>query len=259
MPVAGTAILAVPSNDTPLIVLAVASLVASAAKVAVVALPARLPAIGAVTVKLARVPTEVSEELTIVDFKVVPVNVLASAAAVISILAVPSNATPLIVLAVASLVALVAKVALEALPARLPEIGLVTVNPVKVPTEVMFGCAAVVTVPAVVALEAEVALVAVAAFPVILPAIGLVTVKLASVPTEVSEEASTFDAKVAPVNVPASAAAERVILSVPSNATPLIVLAVASLVAVAELPVTLPAIGAVTVNPVNVPTEVTFG
>ena len=44
------------------------------------------PAIGLVTVKFAKVPTEVSEELTIVDFNVVPVNVFASGvdAAVIS-------------------------------------------------------------------------------------------------------------------------------------------------------------------------------
>lgn len=109
------------------------------------------------------------------------------------------------------------------------------------------------------ALVAEVALVAVAAFPVILPAIGLVTVKLARVPTEVNDEAKTFDAKVAPVSVPASDAAVIVILAVPSKGTPLIFLGVARAVAVAALPVTLPAIGLVTVNPVKVPTEVMAG
>ena len=106
---------------------------------------------------------------------------------------------------------------------------------------------------------AEVALVAVAAFPVILPAIGLVTVKLANVPTEVSEDERTFDAKVAPVNVVASATAVMVILSVPSKGTPLMFLGVASLVAVPALPDTLPVIGAVTVKPDKVPSEVIAG
>ena len=103
------------------------------------------------------------------------------------------------------------------------------------------------------------AVVAVPAFPVTLPVIGLVTVKFAKVPTEVSEEERTFEASVAPVKVVASATAVMVILPVPSNGTPLMFLAVASLVAVAALPVTLPAIGAVTVSPLKVPTEVIAG
>ena len=53
---------------------------------------------------------------------------------------------------------------------------------VNVPTEVIAGCAAVVTVPAVVA---DVALVAVAALPLTLPTIVFVTVKPVSVPTDV--------------------------------------------------------------------------
>ena len=44
----------------------------------------------------------------------------------------------------------------------------VIVNPVNVPTEVMFGCAFVVTVPAVVALPDVVAYVALATVPVTL-------------------------------------------------------------------------------------------
>ena len=116
-----------------------------------------------------------------------------------------------------------------------------------------------VTVPAVVALVAEVALVAVAAFPVILPAIGLVTVKLASVPTEVNEDDKTLLARVFPVSTPASATAEMVISAVPLNATPLIFLDVAKAVAVPALPVTLPAIGAVTVKSDKVPTDVMAG
>ena len=73
---------------------------------------------------------------------------------------------------------------------------------VSVPTDVIVGCAAVVTVPAVVA---DVALVAVAALPLTLPTIVFVTVKFASVPTDVRLDARTFEARVAPVSVPASA------------------------------------------------------
>ena len=70
---------------------------------------------------------------------------------------------------------------------------------VSVPTEVIDGCAAVVTVPAVVAD------VAVAAFPLTLPTIVFVTVRFARVPTEVRLDARTFAASVSPVNVPAAA------------------------------------------------------
>jgi hypothetical protein len=75
--------------------------------------------------------------------------------------------------------------------------------------------------------------VAVAALPVILPTIGLVTVKLVKVPTLVKLEPVTVDFNVFPDNVPASA--DRVISPLPSNDIPLILLAVASLVAVEAL------------------------
>ena len=45
-----------------------------------------------------------------------------------------------------------------------------------------------------------------AALPVILPAIGLVTVRPLKVPTEVKDEDKTFEARAAPVKVPAGAA-----------------------------------------------------
>ena len=47
--------------------------------VAVAELPVTLAAIGLVTVKLVSVPTEVKEDPTIVEFKEVPVNVVAAA------------------------------------------------------------------------------------------------------------------------------------------------------------------------------------
>ena len=261
---------------------AVVTVPAVVALVAVAALPVMLPAIGLVTVRLPRVPTEVSEELTTFDARVVPVKVLASATAVTVMSADPSKGTPLMFFVAASLVAVPAlpvilvwspvlvpdkfataafasmalviaplaiavafptlvtgpvKLALvvtvAALPVILPAMGAVTVNPVNVPTEVMAGCAAVVTVPAVVAV------VAVAALPVMLPAIGLVTVKLPSVPTEVSEELTTFDARVVPVRVLASATAVTVMSADPSNGTPLMFFVAASFVAVPALPVIL--------------------
>jgi len=92
-----------------------------------------LPIIGLLTVRSVKVPTEVREEFKTVDFKVVPVSKFASAAALILILAVPSKATPLIVLGVAR------AVAVAAFPVTLPAIGLVTVSPVKVPNEVIAG------------------------------------------------------------------------------------------------------------------------
>ena len=166
-----------PSKATPLIFLVAANLVAVAAfpvvVVAVVAFPVMLPAIGLVTVKSVKVPTDVNEEASTLGAKVVPVKVLASAVIVIS--ADPSKATPLISAVLANLVAVAA-------------------------------------FPVVV--------VAVKEFPVMLPAIGLVTVKSVKVPTDVNEEASTLDAKVAPVKVLASAVI--VISADPSKATPLI-------------------------------------
>ena len=152
--------------------------------VAVEALPVTLPAIGALTVKFPNVPTLVKLEPVTVDFKVVPVNCSADAAAAIVISALPSKATPLMVFEAANLVAV------PALPV------------------------VVVAVPAV------------AAFPVTLPAMGLVTVKLVKVPTLVKLEPVIFDFNVVPVNCSADAAAAIVISTLPSNATPLIFLAV---------------------------------
>lgn len=73
-----------------------------------------LPEIGFVTVKLPNVPTLVSDELTTLDAKVVPVSVPAAAATVIS--AVPLKETPLIFLAFCSIVALNALDAVAAFP-----------------------------------------------------------------------------------------------------------------------------------------------
>ena len=92
------------------------AVVAFVASVAVAALPVILPDIGLVTVKLANVPTLVKLDPVIVAFKVVPVNVPASAVTVIS--ALPSNATPLMVFEEANLVAVPAlPVVVVAVPA----------------------------------------------------------------------------------------------------------------------------------------------
>jgi hypothetical protein len=249
-----------------------ARLVAVVALVAVPALPVTLPEIGAVTVRLPSVPTEVKDEETTFAASVVPVKVPAAAVAVMFILEVPSKETPLIVLGVAS------AVAVPALPVTLPEIGAVTVRLPSIPTEVKdeettFAASVVPVKVAASAVAVTLILdvpskatplmvlglaraVAVAALPVTLPEIGAVTVKLPSVPTEVKDEDSTFAARVAPVKVPAAAVAVMLMLEVPSKATPLIVLGVASAVAVPALPVTLPEIGAVTVRLPSVPTEV---
>jgi hypothetical protein len=97
--------------------------------------------------------------------------------------------------------------------------------------------------------------------PVTLPTIGLVTVRFVSVPTLVRLEPVTLAFKVVPDSVPAAAA--TVMSALPSNATPLMFLGVAKVVAVAalpvvepELPVTLPTMGLVTVRFVSVPTLV---
>ena len=89
--------------------------------------------------------------------------------------------------------------------------------------------------------------VAVAALPVTLPAIGAVTVKFANVPTLVKLDARTLLASVAPVKFEAAATAEIVISALPSKSTLLIFLGAANFVAVAALPVTLPAIAEVNV------------
>ena len=69
-----------------------------------------------VTAKLPRVPTEVNDDVTTVDFSSVPVKV--SAAAVTVIGAEPSKLTPLIARGVARVVASAAKVAVAALPVQ---------------------------------------------------------------------------------------------------------------------------------------------
>ena len=97
---AAMVILALPSKATPLMFLDVANLVA------VAELPVTLAAIGLVTVKLVSVPTEVKEDPTIVEFKEVPVKVVAAAGTVIS--ALPSKAHPFIFFVAANLVAVAA-------------------------------------------------------------------------------------------------------------------------------------------------------
>ena len=87
--------------------------------------------------------------------------------------------------------------------AFVPVMTPLVVRLVSVPTDVIVGCAAVVTVPAVVA---DVADVAVAALPLTLPTIVFVTVRFVSVPTVVKLEVTTFEASVVPVRVPAAAA-----------------------------------------------------
>ena len=145
-------------------------------------------------------------------------------------------------------------VEVPALPVTLPTIGLVTVKLPKVPTLVKLEPMTVefnavpVNVPAsagtvisvlpskatpLIFFEAD-NLVEVPALPVTLPTIGLVTVKFVKVPTLVKLEPITVEFNAVPVNVPA--AAGRVISAVPSNAIPLIFLAVANFVAVAALP-----------------------
>ena len=73
-------------------------------------------------------------------------------------------------------------------------------------------------------------------------------------PTLVSEEAVTPEFKVLPDKVPA--AAVMVIGAEPLKSTPLMARAVARMVAVPALPVTLPVMGLVTVRLARVPTEV---
>ena len=94
------------------------------------------------------------------------------------------------------------------------------------------------------------------ALPVTLPVIGLVTVKLLNTPTLVKLALTTLDASVVPVKSVAAPEAAMVISAVPSKGTPLIFFESANFVAVAALPVTLPAIGLVTVKLFNVPTLV---
>ena len=73
-------------------------------------------------------------------FNVVPVSRLASADDDMDISALPSKGIPLMFLATANLVAV------PAFPLTLPVIGAVTVKPVNVPTDVMPGWAALLTV-----------------------------------------------------------------------------------------------------------------
>ena len=99
------------------------------------------PCIVPLTDNPVKVPKLVSEEAVTLLASVVPVNNPASADVVMVMSDVPSNETPLIFLAVASFVAV------AALPVMAPLIGVVTVSPDNVPTKVIFGCAAVVSVP----------------------------------------------------------------------------------------------------------------
>ena len=225
-----TVIGALPSKAVPLMALGVARVVAVVASVAVAALPevdpelpVTLPTMGLVTVRSVKVPTLVKLDPVTVAFNVDPVSVLASAVTVIG--ALPSKAVPLMALGVARVVAVVARVAVAALPEVDPEL------------------------------------------PVTLPEIGLVTVRSVKVPTLVKLDPVTVAFNVDPVSVLASAV--TVIGALPSKAVPLMALGVARVVAVVarvavaalpevdpELPVTLPAIGLVTVRLAKVPTLV---
>jgi len=106
--------------------------------------------------------------------------------------------------------------------AKLPEVVLpVTVNEVKDPTLVIFGCAAVVTVPAVVALLALVAKVALATVPETLePATEFATVaKFAKLAVPLSPPTKVVAYK-APLLVLATNAAFTVSAILPVNALP---------------------------------------
>ena len=100
------------------------------AVVAVAALPVMLPAMGFVTVKFASVPTDVSDEVTTVDFSIVPVSVLASAVTVM--FPEPSNETPLMVRGVKrveAVVALPVKFAVIVVAMKFPLASRLTIEP----------------------------------------------------------------------------------------------------------------------------------
>jgi len=88
-------------------------------------------------------------------------------------------------------------------PLTLPVIVLVTTRFVKVP---MLVIPTALVMPAGKEVPVRLPAFTLPADPVTLPAIGLVTVRLVNVPTLVKLDVSTFDAKVAPVSVPAAAA-----------------------------------------------------
>jgi hypothetical protein len=125
-----------------------------------------------------------------------------------------------------------AVVTVAEVPVTLPAIAAETVNPLSVPTLVMFGCAAVVTVPAVVALPA------------------VATLRFATCVVDVTTKGAV---PVAKVDVIWPDVVREV--SVPTE----VIFGCAAVVTVAADPVTLPAIAAVTVNVANVPTDVMFG
>jgi hypothetical protein len=155
-----TVMSAEPLKETPLMLRAVARVVA------VPALPLTEPVIVFVTVRFARVPTDVKDEAVTPEASVVPVRV--PAAAVIVIAAVPSKLVPLIARGVAR------AVAVDALPVRAPVKVVAAIEPVPV-----------------------MLLVPIARVPPI--------VRPARVPTEVRDEAVTPEFRVEPVSVPAAA------------------------------------------------------
>ncbi len=88
---ADTTISTLPSNATPLIFFDACN------AEAVVALPAILPTIGFVTVRLPKVPTDVSDELITFGASVLPINAFAfTAAAAMGVTQVGAEAPPLL-------------------------------------------------------------------------------------------------------------------------------------------------------------------
>lgn len=177
----------------------------------------RFPLVGVPRVgvtKEGEFPKLVSDEDVTPDASVDPVNVPAAAVTVIS--AVPLNETPLMFLAVCN------DVAVPAFPDT--DVWSPVFDPLidAVPVTESVG----VEAPD---MDTPLTLVAVAA-----PMFGVTSV--GEDPKLVRLDEVTPEAKVAPVSVPASAV--TVIFAVPSNDTPLIVLAVCRAVAVPALPVT---------------------
>ena len=134
MPARPTAILAVPSNDVPPIVLAVANAVAVAANVAVAAFPV-VDWFSVPTVK--SIVLSASTYATVMPLSVLEVTIAPTVSAITSLksmFAVPSNDTPWIVRAVANAVAVPARAtAILAVPSNdVPPIVLAVANAVAV-------------------------------------------------------------------------------------------------------------------------------
>jgi hypothetical protein len=131
----------------------------------------------------AKVPLEMFDALIAVTLAADPLRVPMKLPDVVFPVTVRLDNVPtLVMLGCAAVVTVPAVVAVVADPVMLPVMVLVTVNPVNVPTDVILGCAAVVTVPAVTAVVAEPAD---PADPVMLPVMVLVTVNPVNVPTDV--------------------------------------------------------------------------